>query len=59
VKLLTVHFLAAALGAVILFTLLIMRFELLSCLFVVILLRLPLAFSRMALGKIDFSGVRS
>ena len=58
VKLLAIHFLSAALGAGILFTLLIMRFELLSCLFVIILFRLPLAFSRMALGKIDFSGVK-
>lgn len=58
VKLLTIHFWAAALGAAILFTLLIMRFEFLSCLFVVILFRLPLAFSKMALGKIDFSGVK-
>ena len=56
VKLLSVHFLACALGAALMFTLLIMRFNLMSGLFIVALFRVPLIFSRMALGKLDISG---
>jgi hypothetical protein len=55
IKLLSIHFLACALGAAIMFSLLIMHFSLLSSLVIVILFRIPLIFSRMALGKLDTS----
>jgi len=56
VKLLSVHFLSCALGAALMFTLLIMRFNLMSSLFIIALFRIPLIFSKMALGKLDISG---
>ena len=56
VKLLTVHFLSCALGIALMFTLLIMHFNLISSLFIIILFRIPLIFSKMALGKLDISG---
>ena len=56
VKLLSVHFLSCALGAALMFTLLIMRFNLMSSLFIIVLFRIPLIFSKMALGKLDISG---
>lgn len=59
VKLLSVHFLSCALGAALMFTLLIMRFNLMSAIFIVALFRLPLIFSKMALGKLDISGERN
>jgi hypothetical protein len=55
-KLLSVHFLSCALGVALMFTLLIMRFNLISSLFIVVLFRVPLIFSKMALGKLDISG---
>lgn len=57
IKLLSVHFLASALGAALIFSLLIMHFNLVSSLFIVILFRVPLIFSKMALGKLDTSEV--
>ncbi len=56
VKLLSVHFLAAALGAAIMFTLLMAHFNLFVSLFIIILFRIPLMFSKMALGKPGNSG---
>ena len=58
IKLLAVHFLACALGVALMFTLLILHFNLLSCLFILILFRIPLIFSKMALGKIKNTGAR-
>jgi len=56
IKLLSVHFLACALGAALIFTLLIMHFNLISSLLIVAIFRIPLIFSKMALGKLDISG---
>jgi hypothetical protein len=56
IKLLSIHFLAAALAAGIMFTLLIMHFNLFCGLFIVVLFRIPLIFSQMALGKLDIPG---
>ncbi len=56
VKLLSVHFLSCALAVALMFSLLIMRFNLMSALFIVVLFRIPLIFSKMALGKLDISG---
>jgi hypothetical protein len=57
IKLLSIHFLACALGVAIMFSLLIMHFNLLESLFIVILFRIPLIFSKMALGKLDIPEV--
>jgi len=57
IKLLSIHFLACALGAAIIFALLIMHFTLISCLFIVILFRIPLIFSKMFLGKFEANNV--
>ena len=56
IRLLSIHFLACSLGAVIMFFLLITGFDLLVSLFIVILFRIPLVFSRISLGKLDMSG---
>lgn len=56
IKLLTVHFLSCALAVALMFTLLIMHFNLISSLFIVALFRIPLIFSKMALGKLDIPG---
>ncbi len=57
VKLLSIHFLSCALGAALMFFMLIMHFNLLSCLLLVALFRIPLLFSKMALGKLDTGGI--
>ena len=57
IKLLCVHFLACALGAAIMFVLLIMHFNLLSSLIAIMLFRIPLIFSKTFLGKLDTSEV--
>ncbi|MBU8901490.1 MAG: hypothetical protein KOO69_01995 [Victivallales bacterium] len=49
-KLLPVHFLASALGVALMFALLIMHFNLFSSLLIVLLFRIPLIFSKMALS---------
>lgn len=54
-KLPAVHFLAGAVSAGLMFTLLTMHFTLVSALFLVILFRMPLIFSKMTLGKLDFT----
>ncbi len=59
IKLLSIHFLSCALGVALMFTLLIMRFNLISSLFIVVLFRIPLIFSKMAFGKLDFSGEKN
>ena len=50
IKLLSVHFLACALGVALMFALLIMHFNLFSSLLIVLLFRIPLIFSKMALS---------
>ncbi|MDD5596638.1 MAG: hypothetical protein PHV82_01755 [Victivallaceae bacterium] len=52
-RLQAVHFSACAIGAALMFTLLIMRFNIVSALFIVFLFRIPLIFSKMTLGKLD------
>ncbi len=56
VKLLSIHFLACALAGVLMFTLLIMHFNIFTTLFIIIIFRIPLIFSKMTLGKFDVSG---
>ncbi|MDD5697934.1 MAG: hypothetical protein PHH77_04895 [Victivallaceae bacterium] len=55
-KLLSVHFLAGALGAALIFILLPAHFRLPAALFIVVWFRIPLIFSRMTLGKLDPAG---
>ncbi|MFA6717323.1 MAG: hypothetical protein WCS27_18225, partial [Victivallaceae bacterium] len=52
-KLQTVHFSACAVGAALVFMLMIMHFNIVSALCIVLLFRIPLVFSKMALGKLD------
>ena len=57
IKLLSIHFLACSLAAAIMFSMMIMHFNLLGCILIIILFRIPLIFSKMALGKLNTSEV--
>ena len=56
IRILAIHFIACALGAGLVLALMMAHYNILSVVFMIILFRIPLTFSKMSLGKLDRPG---